>query len=304
MKTFFRIVDDKLFGIQQENLGFNVDEPLYIPDEYLDNKKFLVMRTCHGLGDWVLLSAMPRLLKKKYPNCEVYLPSKKLLKNIFGNMLKTWGYGTFDAGDVVNNVFLNNPHVDGFVDEFKDEVFHDHYRIFNEDNDKIPLLKQMLRFWQFNDNEMIDTTPDFYPTEEEVKWFEDFNNSSRYGYISASSTFGDTAEPDVMLDKIKEHKEEMVWYYYGEVSLEESHFNFLKNVIEVKILNLNIRQQQMLKINANVNYGNETGMNLWTSKYSKTYILNNKTYGPIHGSNRARKKPFKSGNFVEGVTYL
>ena len=304
MKTFFRIVDDKLFGIQQENLGFSVDEPLYIPDEYLNNQKFLVMRTCHGLGDWVILSAMPRLLKEKYPNCKVYLPSKKLLQNIFGDMLKTWGYGTFDAGDVVNNVFLNNPHVDNFVDTFGDEVFHDHYRIFDETNDEIPLMNQMLKFWQFKDNEMIDTTPDFYPSLDEEEWFKNFNKSSGYGYISASSTFGDTAEPDVMLDKIKKHQDDMVWYYYGEVPVEESHFNFLKNVIEVKPLDLTIRQQQMLKIKADVNYGNETGMNLWTAKYSKTYILNNKTYGPIHGSSRERKRPFKSGNFIEGVTYL
>tara|TARA_R110002050_G_scaffold229848_1_gene365396 strand:+ start:2271 stop:3191 length:921 start_codon:yes stop_codon:yes gene_type:complete len=306
MKTFFRIVEDKLFGIQQENLGFSVDNPLYIPDEYLDNQKFLVMRTCHGLGDWVILSAMPRLLKEKYPNCKVYLPSKKLLQNIFGDMLKTWGYGTFDAGDVVNNIFLNNPYVDNFVDKYGDEVFHDHYRIFDETNDEIPLINQMLKFWQFKDDEMIDTTPDFYITDEELEWFKNLPSvpDGEYGYISASSTFGDTAEPDVMLNKIKEHDKDMIWYYYGEVPLSESHFSFLKNVVEVKPLELTIRQQQILKINAIVNYGNETGMNLWTAKYSKTYILNNKTYGPIHGSSRERKRPFKSGNFIEGVTYL
>ena len=57
MKTFFRIIDDKLFGIPHDTLGFSVSEPSFIPDEYLDNEKFLVMRTCHGLGDWVILSA-------------------------------------------------------------------------------------------------------------------------------------------------------------------------------------------------------------------------------------------------------
>ena len=307
MKTFFRIVEDKLFGIQQENLGFNVNNPLFIPDDYLNNQKFLVMRTCHGLGDWVILSAIPRLLKEKYPNCKVYLPSKKLLQNIFGDMLKTWGYGTFDAGDVVKNVFLNNPYVDGFVDEYGDEVFHDHYRIFDESNDKIPLVKQMLKFWQFEDGEMIDTTPDFYPIEEEVEWIKHFHDYDEYGYISASSTFGETAEPDVMLNKIKEHNEDMIWYYYGEVPLSESYFSFLKNVIEVKPLNLTIRQQQMLKINADVNYGNETGMNLWTAKYSKTFILGNQKYGPIHSKEsigKTRKRPFKSGNFVDKVVYL
>ena len=183
MKTFFRIVEDKLYGVPQENLGFSVNNPLFIPDDYLNNQKFLVMRTCHGLGDWVILSSIPRLLKEKYPNCKVYLPSKKLLQNIFGDMLKTWGYGTFDAGDVVNNVFLNNPYVDDFVDEYGDEVFHDHYRIFDESNDKIPLVNQMLKFWQFEDGEMVDTTPDFYPTDEEMDWFTHFHDYDEYGYI-------------------------------------------------------------------------------------------------------------------------
>ena len=302
---FWRVVDNKVYPIEEtDTLGFDKSEGLVMPDDCLDRKEFMVMRTAHGIGDWGIISVMPRLLKEKYPNCKVYLPSKKLLQNIFGDMLKTWGYGTFDAGDVVNNVFLNNPYVDDFVDEYGDEVFHDHYRIFDESNDKIPLVNQMLKFWQFEDGEMVDTTPDFYPTDEEMDWFTHFHDYDEYGYISASSTFGDTAEPDVMLNKIKEHNKEMVWYYYGEVPLSESYFTFLKNVVEVKPLELSIRQQQILKINADVNYGNETGMNLWTTKYSETYILNNKTYGPIHGSNRERKRPFKSGNFVEGVKYL
>ena len=302
---FWRVLDNQLYKIDDvKNLGFEESEGLRIPDEYLEKQEFMILRTAWGIGNWGIISAMPRLLKEKYPNCKVYLPSKKLLQNIFGDMLKTWGYGTFDAGDVVNNVFLNNPYVDDFVDEYGDEVFHDHYRIFDESNDKIPLVNQMLKFWQFEDGEMVDTTPDFYPTDEEMDWFTHFHDYDEYGYISASSTFGDTAEPDVMLNKIKEHNKEMVWYYYGEVPLSESYFTFLKNVVEVKPLELSIRQQQILKINADVNYGNETGMNLWTTKYSETYILNNKTYGPIHGSNRERKRPFKSGNFVEGVKYL
>ena len=91
MKTFFRIFNDKLYGLQMENIGFSSEDPSYIPDEYLEKEKFMVMRTCHGIGDWVLLSAMPRLLKNKYPNCKVYLPSKILLEKIFGNMLNNWG---------------------------------------------------------------------------------------------------------------------------------------------------------------------------------------------------------------------
>tara|TARA_R100001443_G_scaffold117057_1_gene139706 strand:+ start:1152 stop:2075 length:924 start_codon:yes stop_codon:yes gene_type:complete len=307
MSIFLRINNNRLFPAGEvSTLGFDKSDGYRIPDNYLEKQEFMVMRTCHGLGDWIILSAMPRLLKNKYPKCKVYLPSKKLLQNIFGDMLKNWGYGTFDASDVVNSVFHNNPYVDGFIDSIDGEIFHDHYRIFDENNDKVPLLNQMMKFWQFKDDEMVDTTPDFYPTEEEMGWFRKFHDFqiNKYGYISASSTFGDTAEPDVMLNKIKEHNEDMVWYYYGEVPLTESYFSFLKNVIEVKPLNLTIRQQQILKINADVNYGNETGMNLWTTKYSKTFILGNKKYGPIHSKVGERKRPFKTGNFVNRVEYL
>ena len=48
-------------------------------------------------------------------------------------------------------------------------------------------------------------------------------------------------------------------------------------------------------------------MNLWTSKYSKTYVIGNRYYGPNHGGmneGKIRKRPFKSGNFIDGVKYL
>jgi hypothetical protein len=310
MKTFFRIFDNKLYGIQRENIGFSVNDAMYIPDEYLENKKFMVMRTCHGIGDWVLLSGMPRLLKEKYSDCKVYVPSSVMLKKIFGEMLNNWGYGTFDASKISEIVFESNPYIDGFVDEIDGEIFHDHYKIFDESNDKVPLLKQMLMFWQFKDDEMLDTTPDFYPSEEEKEWIKRFIQRwelDKYSYISVSSTFGNTSDSDTLIEKIKrKDSEDMKWLYYGEVSLDKSPLNFL-DAIEIKELGLSIREQQYLKINAKYNFGNETGMNLWTPKYSKTYVISNKYYGPVHGGKnegKVRKRPFKSGNFVNEVNYL
>ena len=310
MKTFFRIFDNKLYGIQRDNIGFSINDAMYIPDEYLENKDFMVMRTCHGIGDWVLLSGMPRLLKEKYPDCKVYVPSSIMLKKIFGEMLNNWGYGTFDASKISEIVFESNPYIDGFVDEIDGEIFHDHYKIFDESNDKVPLLKQMLMFWQFKDDEMLDTTPDFYPSEEEKEWIKRFIQRwelDKYSYISVSSTFGNTSDSDTLIEKIKrKDSEDMKWLYYGEVSLDKSPLNFL-DAIEIKELGLSIREQQYLKINAKYNFGNETGMNLWTPKYSKTYVISNKYYGPVHGGKnegKVRKRPFKSGNFVNEVNYL
>ena len=184
------------------------------------------------------------------------------------------------------------------------------YKIFDRNNDKISLTEQMLRFWQFEDNEMLDTTPDFYPNKLEKEWFERFKQRwelDRYSYVSVSSTFENTANPEVLLDEIKKKNfDGMKWLYYGEVPLKKSSLSFLE-AEEIKRLDLTIRQQQMLKINAQYNFGNETGMNLWTSKYSQTYVLGNKYFGPVHGGNnegKVRKRPFKSGNFVRGIKYL
>ena len=310
MKTFFRIFDNNLYGIQRDTIGFSVKNPMYIPDEYLDAQKFMVMRTCHGIGDWVLLSGMPRLLKEKYPNCKVYIPSSIMLKKVYGDMLNNWGYGTFDSSKIAEIVFESNPYVDDFVDEIDGEIFHDHYKIFDESNDKVPLLKQMLMFWQFKDDEMLDTTPDFYPSEEEKEWIKSFTQRwevDKYSYISVSSTFGNTSDSDVLVEQIKrKNSEDMKWMYYGEVPLDKSPLNFL-DAIEIKNLGLSIREQQYLKVNAKYNFGNETGMNLWTPKYSETYVLGNKYYGPLHGGSKEgtlRKRPFKSGNFVNEVNYL
>ena len=154
---FWRIVDNQIHPIQEtDNLGFEEQEGMRIPDEYLDKKKFVILRACHGIGDWGIISAIPRLLKEKYPKSKVVVPSKKLLKKLFGQ-----------DHDNVHVVFDNNPFVDEFVDEMSGDVFHDHYRIYDKDNTDIPLIKQMLEFWQFEDKEIMDSQPEMYWSFEE-----------------------------------------------------------------------------------------------------------------------------------------
>ena len=89
---FFRVVDDKLYSAGDVNiLGFEESEGLRIPDEYLDARTFVVMRMCLGLGDWGVVTAMPRLLKQKYSDCKVYVPSAELQKKICGDIGNDWG---------------------------------------------------------------------------------------------------------------------------------------------------------------------------------------------------------------------
>ena len=121
---FWRIVDNKFYEVDDVNkLGFEQSDGLRIPDDYLENQKFMILRTAWGIGDWGIISAMPRLLKQKYPNCKVYVPSKKLIKNMFG----------VDS-EVVETIFTNNPYVDNFKDYMVGEIFHDHYRIYDNNN--------------------------------------------------------------------------------------------------------------------------------------------------------------------------
>ena len=162
---FWRTYNNQIYPVQEVNkLGFSIDNPSYIPDEYLKQENFIILRTCHGLGDWGIISAFPRKLKEKYPKCKVWIPSPKLLREMFGELEQNWSSWS-DPFQVVHTIFNNNPYIDGFIDSFKEDVFNDHYRIYKE-NEDCPLIEQMLRFWQFNNFEDID--PELYWTEKEI----------------------------------------------------------------------------------------------------------------------------------------
>ena len=83
---FLRIIDDVMYsGGEVAKLGFNKVSPLV---DY-HNEVFIIFRNCHGIGDWGIVSAMPRLIKQKYPNSTVVYPSKELLSKLFNP--SQWG---------------------------------------------------------------------------------------------------------------------------------------------------------------------------------------------------------------------
>ena len=45
MKTFFRIFNNGLYGVQVENIGFPVTDPSYIPDAYLKKSQETFLST-------------------------------------------------------------------------------------------------------------------------------------------------------------------------------------------------------------------------------------------------------------------
>ena len=286
---FWRIVDNQLYPVKEtDTLGFEKSEGLRIPDEYLDKQEFMVMRTAHGIGDWGIISAMPRLLKEKYPNSKVVVPSKKLLKKLFGK-----------DHDNVHVVFDNNPFVDEFVDEIGGEVFHDHYRIYDKDNIDIPLIKQMLEFWQFTEKEMEDCQPELYWSDEEKEFGDEIIKeyvNVDFGCLLVSDRFGTqngkydeksyNKDAEVIAKVLKDNP--LPYFYYTPNPISETPFDFIDKALDMRYIDLRI--QLYIKSQAIVNVSNQCGTSQIVTRYSKCYE-SQRQYPIAH-------------NFVEGGIYL
>ena len=286
---FWRIIDNKLHAIKDtDNLGFEESEGLRIPDEYLKEKKFMVLRASDGIGDWGIISAIPRLLKQKFPDCQVLVPTKNYLKNLFGK----------DHNNV-HVIFNNNPYVDEFVDEVSGEVFHDHYRIYDKNKTDIPLAKQMLKFWQFSDNEMSDCQPEMYWSDEEKEFGDKIINryvDGDFGFLLVSKRFGtqfgkhhqESYDKDkkVMTKVLKDNP--LPYFYWTHKPLRQTEFSFIDSALDMR--NIDLRIQLYIKSKAKINLANQCGVNHSIVRYSKCY-------------ESQRQFPI-SHNFINGVNYI
>ena len=298
--VFWRIVDNQLHSVKEtDNLGFEKSEGLRIPDEYLDKQEFMVMRTAHGIGDWGIISAMPRLLKEKYPECKVHVPSEKLLNHLFGQIQTNWTAWSNPLSNA-KKIFDNNPYVDEFVDEIKDEVFHDHYRIYDNDNIDVPLVEQMLKFWQFTEEEMSDSQPEMYWSDEEKEFGDSIIyktvNKRKFGSLLVSDRFGtqmgkhhqESYDKDTKVMSKVLNDYVLPYFYYTSNPISETPFDFIDKVLDMKHIDLRI--QLYIKSKAKVNIANQCGTNHLMVRYSNCY-------------ESQRQYPI-SHNFVEGEVYL
>tara|TARA_R110000868_G_scaffold323306_2_gene584263 strand:+ start:2798 stop:3682 length:885 start_codon:yes stop_codon:yes gene_type:complete len=270
--VFWGLQNDVLYSMGETNkLGFPISDPSFIPDDYLAEQKFVVFRTCHSLGDWGIISAMPRLLKQKYPNCKVYLPSSKLLRKIFGDG-STWGQWV-DPYQNVKVVFKNNPYVDGYLDSIEGNVFHDHYRVYDETNEEVPLIKQMLKFWQFKEEEIIDYLPEMYFNEDEEAFGDAFielkSQGTEFGSLLLTNTFKEAdneLEDKMLLKELKESGLEE-YFYFGPP--DHPLLKHIPNKVSFKDLKLPIRIQQYIRSKAELNIGYEAGLTTMLCRYSQ-----------------------------------
>jgi len=263
---FWRTYNNNLYTIGDvDKLGFPINDPSYIPDDYLNNKNFVVLRTCFGAGDWGIVSALPRKLKEKYPDCKVWIPSPKLLRQLFGHLEKNWSSWS-DPFQVVHTIFDNNPYIDGFIDSFEGEVFNDHFRVYNNEDEEEPLIEQILRFWQFD--KLNDSEPEVYFSDDECHLGDKIikeHCDGDFGTLLISNLYKDEGR-DKMQKVLDDYNLPMFYW----TKIPDTGFKFIK---ALDMRHINARVQLYIKTKAKFNLGNQCGVNDTISKYTKTYTV-------------------------------
>ena len=186
-----------------------------------------------------------------------------------------------------------------FKDYFSGEVFHDHYRIYDNKNTDIPLVEQMLKFWQFDEDEYKDSQPEIYWTDEEKKFgdniIKEYVGDGEFGSLLVSDRFGtqrgkhDEETYENEKNKIQGFlaSQQIPIFYYTYKSLDELPFK-IKSSFDMR--NINLRIQLYIKSKAKFNISNQCGTNQLMARYSDSYEIQ-------------RQFPIEH-NFVKGETYL
>ncbi len=270
---FWRTYNNKVWDWKQvDRLGFPIECASQIPTSYLERQEFVVLRTCFGLGDWGIISAFPKKLKEKYPNSKVYVPSAALCRKMFGHLKSNWSSWE-DPFRTPEIIFQENPYVDGFIDSFEGEVFNDHFRVYDGDKEE-PLLKQILRFWQFDDLKNID--PQVWWTEEELYQAtsiiretvgtKELGIDNPFGTLLLSNRYeGEGLEK--IQQKIDEY--ELPMFYW----VKKEYRNSLKFTPALNLHHVPIRVQLAIKSMATFNIGNQTGVHDTIAGYAPTYTV-------------------------------
>ena len=262
---FWRTYNNTVHSVKStDRLGFSIEDASYIPDVYLEDGEFVILRTAFGVGDWGIISAFPRKLKDKYPECKVLIPSPALLRTMFGSLEQNWSSWS-DPFQVVHTIFDNNPYVDGFIDSFEGDVFNDHYRIY--DDTDVPLLEEILRFWQFDDFKNIE--PEMYWSNEEVEFGDKIINEhcdGDFGTLLISNRF-DGVGIDKIQKVVSEHNLPM-FYWVNSPKIEGLQFS---KCLDMR--HIDTRIQLYIKTKAKFNVGNQTGVNDTIAKYTPTFTV-------------------------------
>jgi hypothetical protein len=195
---------------------------------------------------------------------------------MFGHLEQNWSSWN-DPFQVVHSIFDNNPCIDAFIDSFEGEVFNDHYRIYGEKD--VPLMEELLKFWQFDSFEDIE--PEVYFSKEEIELGDQIIQEyapGGFGTLLISNRFDGTGVEKIQ-QKIDEYNLPMMyWTKSPNVGLEYNQALDLRHI--------DTRIQLYLKTKAEFNVGNQTGVNDTIANYAPTYTVAR----PNLGSNLVRSE--------------
>ena len=271
MMWIFEIRNDRFNHIgNTERLGWKYGTTI-LPD-LSDWDEFPFTRCCFSIGDLGIVSALPQLLKSKYPNLTISLPSSKWVKECVGQ--GTWAYQNSEVSDNLDLIYANNPYVDYRFEPGQHElIYNDHHRCYRYETE--PLIEQLLRAWGFTEEEIetIDSRPQLYFNQEEKeigdsiikKWIGNLNYGcsifasrlDKYNYEWEGKNI------DGIYNESLKYKDYPVFYY--------SSFNFptnknkwntaFKEWISFKdIPEATIRIQMYIKQQALFNLGYQSGL--------------------------------------------
>ena len=271
-----KIINDRIVfdDIQRDRLGYPLNEikPVF-PKDY--DGWFPFTRLCFSLGDWAVISGLPGALKYKYPKLKFALPSKNYLKTTVGNVIGQWSYGSNDPLDYIDYIFKNNPHIDYRfeVGDF-DSIFTDHERAYTDDLN-IPLVEQILLRFGFTQEELknIDCRPHLYYDEDENPNPDIKDDYGCLLFASRIDKLKGRWDDKNLIKEARKYKDTPV-YYYSEFDLKGTEWEELFPIrYNFADLNLNLRQQMLIKSRAKFNIGYQAGINDAVSKHSNNIIL-------------------------------
>lgn len=289
---FWKFVNNQIYSMYETNqLGFPIGTEVLSKDYIKNINEIPLYRSCHAFGDWAMVSAFPRLIKQKYPDKLVVIPSQNLIEKMFGVMKNNWG----QWGNPFKNaqiVFKNNPYVDGEFDSFEGEIPSDHYQIYDPKNLYEPLTNRLLRLYHFNENEIKDTLPELYFSQEEIEEGDKIINNLPASYCSLILTekhkFSDKDKK--LIDIIKQY--DCLYLYWSAISIKNTPYNFIKNKINIETLTKDLRIQLYIRSKAQVNFGTQTGVNDVMVRYTPVYVIAHNNYN------------FTAGDYLKEENYI
>ena len=274
------------------------------------NFTFPFTTTAHSLGDWGVLNKLPECIKTIFPNSEFYLPSSKLIKEIFLPLFNAGNWSSFikEPWKVNEIIHKNNPYISGRYNkgELIGECYTDHYRIYSNIGDENePLIEQVLRAFGATEKEInnLNTSPKIYISEQEEEWYKNFIKKyfgEEYGCLLLSQSrahLNHRWEFDHHLFPHIEKFKHFPVFYYSSFNINSTDWkNKFSNFISFSDLNLSFREQMIIKQKAVFNVGYQAGITDSISGGGSEIIT--LTNGNLkHNIVRGTKYVFKDGNF-------